>query len=138
MKYTLKDIGRFIREAREVTGMSLTDFANRIGEDKSNLSKIERGELNIKLDRFLKIIDQVPIYFRKTSFSKTGKTEFNIQLFEKKINLLELGNSIEFTEEEFRIKSSTARQTVHKIKKESNKIFSTRTVGEKILIIRIK
>lgn len=29
MKYTLKDIGRLIRESREITGMSLTEVVNK-------------------------------------------------------------------------------------------------------------
>jgi len=138
MKYTLKDIGRLIRESREITGMSLTEFADLIGEDKSNLSKIERGELNIKLDRFLKIIDQVPLYFRSFAYLKKTKPDLKSKIFKDKLIELEIDGKFVFEENKFKITKLYASQVVNKYKNESGKKFSIKSIGSEIFVIRNK
>ncbi|POS00927.1 helix-turn-helix protein [Flavobacterium croceum DSM 17960] len=58
---SLKQVGEIIKKARENCMLSLREMADLIHEDYSNLSKIEKGELNIKSDRLLKILNLLEI-----------------------------------------------------------------------------
>lgn len=56
--HTLKtdtDLGRVIRERRRVLGMTQGDLSNLSGIAQPNLSKIERGAADARLDTYLRI-----------------------------------------------------------------------------------
>ena len=53
----LIEIGLKIKEARKNYGLTLRELSELTNEDYSNLSKIEKGKINVGLDRFLKIIE---------------------------------------------------------------------------------
>lgn len=132
MKYTAKQIGLIIKESREKSNISLTEFAERIGEDKSNLSKIERGELNIKFDRFLNIVNNLPIYIRHHNKKETEDSKRSI--LESTVDKLKLGESVLFPEDH----PKTSRMYLNRIQKERGKKFMTRIIGENLMIVRTK
>ncbi|HKM13659.1 MAG TPA: multiprotein bridging factor aMBF1 [Candidatus Methanomethylophilaceae archaeon] len=53
----VEDYGKVIREAREVTGMDLEEFANSINEKKGTIAKIETNKL-IPDDKLTKKIEK--------------------------------------------------------------------------------
>ena len=56
--HTLKmdtDLGRVIRERRRKLGMTQESLSNLSGIAQPNLSKIERGEADARLDTYLRI-----------------------------------------------------------------------------------
>lgn len=62
----VQDIGRRIRVLREEKGISLRQFALMTSLDKSHLSNIERGRIDLKvgsLDKILKGLDVSPEEF---------------------------------------------------------------------------
>lgn len=139
MKYTLKHIGQLIREAREYSGMSIIELSNTIKENESDLSKIEKGELNIPLDRFLNIINVIPIYIKKDRYLlKKRKPRTNVLDFTKKLDSLEIYEKLDFNEEIFKITKSTAMLQKCNLKQKTGKSFSMKSIGDKTIIIRIK
>jgi transcriptional regulator with XRE-family HTH domain len=51
----LKEIGKRIRDLRNIVDMSQSELAFEVGTDKAYISRIERGEVNIGILLFVKI-----------------------------------------------------------------------------------
>ena len=51
----LKEIGKRIRDLRNIVDMSQSELAFEVGTDKAYISRIERGEVNIGILLFIKI-----------------------------------------------------------------------------------
>ncbi len=51
----LKEIGKRIRDLRNIVDMSQSELAFEVGTDKAYISRIERGEVNIGVLLFVKI-----------------------------------------------------------------------------------
>jgi len=51
----LKEIGKRIRDLRNIVDMSQSELAYEVGTDKAYISRIERGEVNIGILLFVKI-----------------------------------------------------------------------------------
>ncbi len=56
-RVSAKEIGRRIRETRERLGMTGEALAQKIGTDKGTVSRIERGEAGLSVERFQQIAD---------------------------------------------------------------------------------
>lgn len=81
----LKQLGQTIKEARENNMLSLREMADLINEDHSNLSKIENGDLNIKSDRLIKILNLLDIKLSHNSISQ--KVVDNFQFINENLGL---------------------------------------------------
>lgn len=55
MSSDLKEIGKRIRDLRNIVDMSQSELAYEVGTDKAYISRIERGEVNIGILLFVKI-----------------------------------------------------------------------------------
>lgn len=51
----LTEIGKRIRDLRNIVDMSQSELAFEVGTDKAYISRIERGEVNIGILLFVKI-----------------------------------------------------------------------------------
>ena len=60
-KQLLYGIGGRIRDAREKSGLTLTDLSIAMGSEKASLHKIETGERIPKLETMAKLSDQLGI-----------------------------------------------------------------------------
>lgn len=52
---TSAEIGERVRRARKALGLSVADLATRTGTDKGTISRIERGEAGISVERLQEI-----------------------------------------------------------------------------------
>ena len=55
MTNDLKEIGKRIRELRNIVDMSQSELAFEVGTDKGYISRIERGEVNIGILLFVNL-----------------------------------------------------------------------------------
>ena len=59
-----KDITAEITRARKEKHMTQADLARKVGIERSNICRIEKGQQNLSLDMFLKIadaLDMIPV-----------------------------------------------------------------------------
>ncbi len=61
MSNELKEIGNRIRDIRNNVSMSQSELAYEIGTDKAYISRIERGEVNIGIMRYIKICEALKV-----------------------------------------------------------------------------
>lgn len=60
-----KDFGRFVREKRQALGLSQEDIADKAEIDRTYISLIERGRVNITLGVALKIATALQLQLSK-------------------------------------------------------------------------
>jgi transcriptional regulator with XRE-family HTH domain len=56
MDTTAKEIGKKLKTARRAKDMTQTELADLVGLDVTSYARIERGEVNVSLDNFIKIL----------------------------------------------------------------------------------
>lgn len=61
----LKALGRAIRSARDVFGISQEQLAHQAGIDRSHMGKIERGERNVTALNLLRIAEALGVTVEK-------------------------------------------------------------------------
>jgi len=60
----LKNLGQKIKQVRNEKGLSLADVAEKFGFEKSRLSRVEAGKVNITVKTLFKLSDalEVPVH----------------------------------------------------------------------------
>ena len=53
------EIGRIIREARSASGLTQEELALKVGMNKSQISKIETGKINMTFAKALRILSNI-------------------------------------------------------------------------------
>lgn len=56
-----KTIGSNIRMVRKATGISQTELANRVGSDKSAISRYENGRQKLSLETLMRVADALDV-----------------------------------------------------------------------------
>ena len=56
MESSAKEIGQKLRTARRAKDISQADLATQVGINITSYARIERGEVNVTLDNFLKVL----------------------------------------------------------------------------------
>ncbi|MDD2037499.1 helix-turn-helix domain-containing protein [Pseudomonas putida] len=59
MQALAKDLGQNIRERRMLIGLSQDDLAHACGMDRSYMGRIERGEVNLTVEKLYRIATQL-------------------------------------------------------------------------------
>lgn len=62
MDKRLKQVGARLRECRQAKGFTVRRLSLLTGIDKTQISNIERGEVNLKLLTLFKLTDALKIY----------------------------------------------------------------------------
>ena len=56
--------GEVLRERRKALGITQKELAERVGRDRTYINRIERGETDLQLSSFIRIIDALGITLR--------------------------------------------------------------------------
>lgn len=59
MQALAKDLGQNIRERRMLIGLSQDGLAHACGMDRSYMGRIERGEVNLTIEKLYRIANQL-------------------------------------------------------------------------------
>lgn len=65
MSDLIKDFGKMLRLKRKSAGYSQESFAAYVGIERGNYGKIERGEVNIKLETLYKLTNALDCDFEE-------------------------------------------------------------------------